>query len=433
MNILANIPSGLKKWMAFGRGAGIEVRGPQGAEALRVTAVRVRPGGATLLGELIIDDASHHAAGVWGTDYAAFLRQHGLSHAAATVLLPRRDVIVRQIALPGVSDKDLSAAIQFQLDGLHPYAEEEAVASWARLPGTSSVLIAITRRAVIDRFTTLFAEAGIKIRSFTCSAAVVYSARRMFGSPAAAEILAYDDSSGAAVEVYGESAAHPVFSATFDTSTERALALAASELRIDPAAPVKTLEEMVGAAPAFSYAAALASACPLLTLPLELLPVELRVTGSGLAWVPSAALGVAVLMLAGALSAFPGFENRRYLRSLNSEVARIQPAADRSLALDRQIETARSRTLLLDEIRSRSKSDMDVLNELTRILPPPTWLNLLEITRAQVTIAGETGQTAPLLQIIDSSPLFQGTEFAMPPLRTPTGEAFRIRTTRRTR
>ena len=76
---------------------------------------------------------------------------------------------------------------------------------------------------------------------------------------------------------------------------------------------------------------------------------------------------------------------------------------------------------------------MDVLNELTRILPPPTWLNLLEITRAQVTIAGETGQTAPLLQIIDSSPLFQGTEFAMPPLRTPTGEAFRIRTTRRTR
>jgi len=74
---------------------------------------------------------------------------------------------------------------------------------------------------------------------------------------------------------------------------------------------------------------------------------------------------------------------------------------------------------------------MDVLNELTRILPPPTWLNLLEITRAQVTIAGETGQTAPLLKVIDDSPLFQGTEFAMPPLRTPAGEAFRIRTTRR--
>ena len=425
------IPAGLKKWLAFGRGAGIEIRGPQGAEALRVTAVRVRPSGATKLGELTIDDASHHAAGVWGTDYAAFLRKHGLSHVAATVLLPRRDVIVRQIALPGVSDQDLGAAIQFQLDGLHPYPEEEAVSSWVRLPGTSSVLIAITRRAVIDRFTTLFAEAGIKIRSFTCSAAAVYSARRLFGASATPEILAYDDSSGSAVEVYGESAAHPVFSATFEVSTERAIALAASELRLDPDAPLKSLEEVVGAAPAFSYAAALASACPRLTLPLELLPAELRVTGSVLAWVPSAALGVAVLMLAGALGAFPGFENRRYLRSLNSEAASIQPAANRSLALDRQIETARSRTLLLDDMRSRAKSDMDVLNELTRILPPPTWLNLLEITRSQVTIAGETSQTAPLLQVIDSSPLFQGTEFAMPPLRTQAGEAFRIRTTRK--
>jgi Tfp pilus assembly protein PilN len=425
------IPNGLKKWLAFGRGAGIEIRGPQGAEALRVTAVRVRPGGATKLGELTIDDASHHAAGVWGTDYAAFLRQHGVSHAAATVLLPRRDVIVRQLALPGVSDKDLSAAIQFQLDGLHPYADEEAVSSWARLPGTSSVLIAITRRAVIDRFTTLFAEAGIKIRSFTCSAAVVYSARRLFGSPATPEILAYDDSSGSAVEVYGESAAHPVFSATFEVSTERAIALAASELRLDPAAPLKPLEEVVGAAPAYSYAAALASACPRLTLPLELLPAELRITGSALAWIPSGALGLAVLMLAGALSAFPAYESRRYLRSLNSEIARMQPAANRSLVLDRQIETTRARTLLLDEVRSRSRSDMDVLNEMTRILPPPTWLNLLDITRSQVTIAGETGQTAPLLQVIDSSPLFQATEFAMAPMRTSTGETFRIRTTRK--
>jgi len=425
------IPAPLKKWLAFGRGVGIEIRGPRGAEALRVTAVRVRPTGATLLGGLTIDDARHHAAGVWGTDYAAFLRRHGLSHAPATVLLPRREVIVRQIALPGVSDQDLPAAIQFQMDGLHPYPEEEAVSSWARLPGTSSVLIAITRRAVIDRFTTLFAEAGIKIRSFTCSAAVVYSARRLFGSPAATEILAYDDSSGSAVEVYGESAAHPVFSATFDASTERATALAAAELRLDPAAPAKPFEEVAGPAPAFSYAAALASACPVLALPLELLPAELRVTGSRLSWIPSAALGLAVLMLAGALGAFPRFENRRYLRSLNSEIASIQPAANRSLALDRQIETARSRTLLLDGIRGRARSDMDVLKELTRILPPPTWLNLLDITRAQVVIAGETGQTAPLLQVIDDSPLFQGTEFAMPPLRTPAGEAFRIRTTRR--
>jgi hypothetical protein len=329
------IPSALRKWLAFGRGVGIEIAGPHGSESLRVAAVRVRPTGSSLLGVLKIDHASHHAAGTWGSDYAAFLRQHGLSHAAATVLLPRRDVIVRQIALPGVSDQDLPAALQFQMEGLQPYSEDEAVSSWARLPGTSSVLVAITRRAVIDRFTTLFAEAGIKIRSFTCSAAAVYSARRLSGPPASPDILAYDESSGAAVEVYGESAVRPVFSATFDLPAERAIALAAGELRLDPTAPLKPLHEVVGGAPAAPYAAALGSACPLLALPLELLPAELRATGSRLAWIPSAALGLAVVMLAAAVGAFPAFERGRYLRSLNAEIARIQPAASRSAALDR--------------------------------------------------------------------------------------------------
>ena len=69
---------------------------------------------------------------------------------------------------------------------------------------------------------------------------------------------------------------------------------------------------------------------------------------------------------------------------------------------------------------------------MTRILPPPAWLNLLEITRTQVTLAGETPQAAPLLQAIDASPLFQGSEFVIPPSRIANAEAFRIRTNRET-
>ena len=68
----------------------------------------------------------------------------------------------------------------------------------------------------------------------------------------------------------------------------------------------------------------------------------------------------------------------------------MAPVAARSAALDRQIETARRNTSQLDALRARTKSDMDVLAEMTRILPPPAWLNLLEITRTQVTLAGET-------------------------------------------
>ncbi len=46
------IPAELKKWFAFGSGIGIEIAGPKGAESLHVTAVRVRPTGARVLGRL---------------------------------------------------------------------------------------------------------------------------------------------------------------------------------------------------------------------------------------------------------------------------------------------------------------------------------------------------------------------------------------------
>lgn len=434
----------LRKWVAFGSGVGIEIEGAPGEESLHVTAVRVRPNGARVLDGYTVQDFRHQAAGVWGTDYAAFLRKLGLSYAVATVLLPRRDVIVRELFLPGVSDKDLAAAVQFQMEGLHPYAEGDVVSSWARLPGTSFVMVAIARRDAIERYATLFAEAGIKVASFTCSASVLYSARRLFGSVAPAAGVVAGEWRNGQVEFYGESPSHPVFSASFELPPERAAALAIAELRLDPdtepqtfqallvsslrnGLPENSLPESTSALP---YAAALASACPHLSLSLNLLPVEQRQSSSRMVWLPSAALGAAVLMLVGAFFALPGYENRRYLSSLQREIAKAEPVANRSLVLDREVDTARRRIALLDQIRNQPKADMDVLNELTRILPPPTWVNMLDISRTQIQIAGETDQAAPLLKEIDASPLFEASEFTLPPVRSTSGEMFRIRTSR---
>jgi len=423
------IHADFKKWFAFGSGIGIEVAESQAVESLHITAVRVRPTGVRVTGRLNVEDFHHQAAGVWGADYAAFVRKLDLRSVAATVVLPRRDVIVRQLSLPGVSDKDLTSAIQFQIDGLHPYAEDDVVSSWARLSGTPSVLVAIARRAAIDRYASLFAEAGIKIGGFTCSAAAIYSALRIFGAAPPVELLAFQPMDDR-VEYYGESPAHGVFSASFDATETRGSALACAELRIDPATEPRALETLLSAAPALPYAAALTSACPRLSLPLNLLPVEQRESSSRAMWIPSAALGAIVLMLAGALAALPGFEDRRYARSLQAQIKAIEPKAGRAAAIDKEVATARRRALLLDEFRRRAKSDMDVLGEMTRILPPTAWLNTLDVTRNQVMLAGETDQAAPLLKLIDASPFFESSEFVMPPIRIATGETFRIRTNR---
>ena len=284
------IPASIKKLFAFGNGVGIEIAGSRGAETLRVSAVRVRPTGARVMGGFSIENAAQQPSAEWGQAYAAFLKKLDWKHAVATVLLPREDVILRQVFVPGVSDKDLPAAIRFQMDGLHPYAEDDVVSSWTRLPGTSIVLVAIARRAAVERYRSWFEEAGIKVGSFTCAPAAIYSARRLFASGPVPAVLALEEMNGR-VELYGESPTHPLFSAAFDATPERATALALAELRLDPLMETRSFHALMGAQPAIPYAAALAAACPILSLSLNLLPAEFRATSSRALWISISVTG----------------------------------------------------------------------------------------------------------------------------------------------
>ena len=54
------------------------------------------------------------------------------------------------------------------------------------------MLVAIARTETIQRYSTLVAEAGIKIAGFTCSSAVIYSALRLFVNAPPREVLAYE-------------------------------------------------------------------------------------------------------------------------------------------------------------------------------------------------------------------------------------------------
>jgi Tfp pilus assembly protein PilN len=462
----------LKKWLAFGSGVGIQIAGPKGAESLHISAVRVRPTGVTVRGGFTIEDYPHWPAAEWGADYAAFSKKLQLRGVPAVALLPRHEVIVRPLALPGVSDKDLDNAVRFQLEGLHPYNEDDVYFSWARLGRTSTVLVAIARKEAVDRYAALFEEAGIKVGRFTCSAAAIYSALRLYGAASgtapSGELLAWDSidsrpqtdsrpetdsrpqtdagsetelrpeteprppgSGTEGLELYGESAAKPAFSANFDLEPTRARALAVAEMRADPALELKPLAELLGANPPLPYAAALLSACPRRALPLNLLPPERREFTSRLRWALPSALALLVLLIAAGFAALPRYERRQYQAVLEAQIAQINQQAARSAQLDKQIETVRRRTEFLDNFRRQSKSNIDALGELTRILPPPTWLNLTEISPRQILISGETDQAEPLLKTLDGSPLFEGSEFQGAPVRTLTSWVFRIRTNRK--
>jgi general secretion pathway protein L len=126
-------------------------------------------------------------------------------------------------------------------------------------------------------------------------------------------------------------------------------------------------------------------------------------------------------------------EQKRYRSDLDAAARKLQPAALRAQTLERQIAADRRRIATLDDIRSRPQADLDALNELSRLLPPQVWTNAVEIYPDSVVLSGEADQAAALLKLLDSSPLFQNSEFALSVTRNAQTEQFRIKTMRRGR
>jgi Tfp pilus assembly protein PilN len=422
--------------VAFGTGSGIQIAG----ENLEVAVARVRPTGVQVLGRTTIQRFHERPAAQWGAEYIAFLGKLGTPHLSATVVLPRAEVIVRQIVLKGVEAKDLEAAIAFQLDGINPYGNEEVLFGWTRL-ADGGVLVGIARREIVDRYLELFTEAGVKTGSFTFTAAAIHGALRLHATPPR-NFLALNQS-GSRVEVYGESQARPVFAAEFDLPPGKAAAVAVSELRLAPETVPVNLESLLPA-PRLNpvendlahnplpYAAALTCACPRLAPSANLLPPERRISASRGIFIPTAVAAAVLLIALIAYLAWPSYDQRRYLKELDAEIARLRPQAARAAVLDRQIEHTRQRARLLDEFRTRTRSDLDAMNELSRLLPPPVWAHTVELSRDAALIQGEAEQAAPLIKVLDASPLFHNSEFSGIS-KVANAETFRLRTQRRLR
>jgi len=429
-----------RKLLRFGAGVGIEI----GATDLEVVAARVRPGHIHVLGRLTIANYATRPAAEWGAEYAHFLKSLGMGYSCATVLLPRRDVIVRHVALPGVAARDIEGAIRFQLESLHPYGEDEVAWGWSPL-SFGAILVGIVRREVVQRFVDLFTEAGIRVASFTFSAAAVHAAVRLNGAGAAGHtggFVALSRTPAGAVEVYGESSARPVFSAEFGLAPERAASLALAELRLPPETIPLKLEDVLPrpavnpvendlSRNALPYATALAGACPRLAPAANVLPPEQRHSSSRAIYIPSIAIGAALLLLAGAVFGYSRYAERRYLGQLGAEIAKVQPMAMRADAIDRQIQQARDRAMLLDQFRDQTRADLDALNELTRLIEPPSWIRNITLSRDSVRIQGEAPEAAPLVKILDSSPLFENSAIDSSTRNPNGGEIFQMHASRK--
>ncbi|MBI3694225.1 MAG: PilN domain-containing protein [Acidobacteria bacterium] len=427
--------------LTLGSGVGIEIRG----EDLSVALVRSRWKGVTVAGHTLLRDFRRRPAAEWGEEYHAFLRSHGFRELAATLALPRSEVMVRLLSLPAVAaGADLASAVRFQIDSLHPYGEDNVYYSFSPLggSGTAEVAVVLAPRPGVDGYADLFEEAGVKLRAMTVAAAGYYGASRLIRRRPPEPFLLVDryDST---FELYGESETRPFFSAAFDSRVmplEKAVAAAAAELRSveQPASVEQTLgsplqapEEFHLSRDASAFVTALAAACPRWGWRANLLPPARRSSSSRWPLAATAAAAVAVAAVALSLWVRGPVQDARYARELARQIKLLEAVERETRGLERQAQKARARREQLEAFRRRAESDVALVTEISRRLPKSVWLNSMEITEDSVQLGGQAEAAAPLLGLLDSSGVLTGSSFAGSITRNENREGFRIRAARR--
>lgn len=453
-----------RKFLPRRTGCGIAIRGAD----LVVVVARVAGNGVEVVGRAELRSFRERPPAEWGAEYSRFLDSIGQSHLRASLAVPRSEVELRLLSLPPMSRSDLAKAIEIQIHDLHPYGETPIYKSFSVIYGVPStskqrVVVAVAEAHRIEGYSKRFAEANIDLAGCTVSANALQAATaQSIDSVDAPFLLA--DQYGSTLEVYGVSEEIPFLSSSLHlegVALDRALRLAREGLGVrsdrsvslaytgaadadlaPPGIEVVPVERLVAAPSrqvegfdlkrdAVAIGAAILSAEGSRGPGLNLLPPAARKRMSVAPLAPRLALGGALAVVAVLLAILPTIQDWRYAQRLRHETATLETTAAELAGevSDTAILQERYRWLL--ERQERIRSDLDLIREISEILPDSAWLTALRIEGDKAVLTGMSAEADPLLALLSSSPSLGQARFVRSPTRRERAEQFQIEAQRR--
>jgi len=103
--------------------------------------------------------------------------------------------------------------------------------------------------------------------------------------------------------------------------------------------------------------------------------------------------------------------------AVEQEIALREKEVRQIEAMKKEIAALEQETNAIDQFKTARPMTINLLKELTQILPRDTWLNRVHITDAAINIEGYSASAAGLLPKLESSRYFQKVEFASPTFR----------------
>ena len=102
------------------------------------------------------------------------------------------------------------------------------------------------------------------------------------------------------------------------------------------------------------------------------------------------------------------------LATVNAEIKKRKPAVEAVEKLQKQKEDLGKEIFELRKIKMEETSKIDILRELTQILPDTVWIWNFKYNGKEIEINGFADSASDLIPLLDKSPLFEKVEFLAP-------------------
>ncbi len=136
-------------------------------------------------------------------------------------------------------------------------------------------------------------------------------------------------------------------------------------------------------------------------------------------WVFTAFLILALGVLLGIYWGTPIEIEKKKLQNIENQVASKKVEMKKIGSLKKEIETVDTEINLIHDFKQSKPLGLNILKELTLLLPKHSWLTRLRISESQINLEGYSPSATSLIPRLEGSKLFQKVEFSAPTFRDP--------------
>ncbi|UEM24401.1 PilN domain-containing protein (plasmid) [Skermanella mucosa] len=125
----------------------------------------------------------------------------------------------------------------------------------------------------------------------------------------------------------------------------------------------------------------------------------------------AAVLAGIALALVAARTSLPLYQQERHLAELDAAVTSARVRALEADRLRADLDAAIHKERYLADLKRRSPASIDILSEVTRLLPDDTWLASLNMRAGSLSLSGFSAKASALIALLEESALLEDVQF----------------------